>query len=46
MNENPVSPTDHPASAETPERIGKWIGDIIAALIMISVVVMMIVQFA
>jgi hypothetical protein len=30
----------------TPERIGKWIGDIIAALIMISVVVMMIVQFA
>jgi hypothetical protein len=34
------------AADGVPERIGKWIGDGLAGLIMLAIVVMMIVQFA
>jgi hypothetical protein len=38
--------TDAETESGTPERVGKWIGEILAALIVIAVVVMMIAQFA
>ena len=38
--------TDIETEIGTPERIGKTIGDVLAALIMLAVLVMMVKQFA